>query len=150
MIDDLRTVAVRLRPPVIDVGLAASLEELVIEVKRRGVHVQLQVEGSELEPSPDVALCLYRVAQEALTNVERHSGARNVTVRLNYSSTATAVVVEDDGVGFKSSDKERPDKAPHLGLLGMRERLEMVGGTLGIASATGSGTTITATVPKQG
>lgn len=148
VIDELRTVAVRLRPPDLsDLGLTVSLERLVGEARRRGTPAELEVEGSEPELPPDVALSLYRVAQEALTNAEHHAQAGRVGVRLDFAGSSTVLVVEDDGVGFEIVENDGADGPPHLGLLGMRERLQLVGGTFEISAALGEGTTVVAVVP---
>ena len=95
----------------------------------------------------DVALCLFRVAQEAVTNVARHSGARTVGVTLRQVDGGLLLAVSDDGVGF---DPESSDRRRSLGLASMRERIRLVNGTLDIESAPGQGTVIVAWVPGQG
>jgi signal transduction histidine kinase len=87
---------------------------------------------------------LYRIVQEALTNVVKHAGARRVTVLLALKDGRASAVVEDDGVGF---DPRATDSG--LGLVGMRERLGLVGGRLQIESAAGAGTTLIAEVPLR-
>jgi signal transduction histidine kinase len=96
------------------------------------------------ELDPEVALCLYRVAQEALGNVTRHSQARTATVTLGRVGEHLVLSVCDDGVGM---EPRRPTDAPGLGLLGMRERMHLVEGVLGVESAPGAGTCVTAEVP---
>lgn len=147
VIEELRTVAVRLRPPdLADLGLTASLERLVAEARRRGTPAEIEVEGREPALPPDFALSLYRVAQEALTNAEHHARAQHVGLRLDFSDSSAVLVVEDDGVGFVVGDAAASEANAHLGLLGMRERLQLVGGTLEITSAVGEGTTVAAAV----
>src|SRR5262249_9147463 len=92
---------------------------------------------------PEVETALYRIVQEALTNVVKHAGARNVSVSLAREPGAVAAVVEDDGRGFGASGGE----GDGVGLIGMRERLGLLGGTLAIESTEGTGTTIVAEVP---
>ena len=92
-------------------------------------------------------LCLFRVAQEALTNVARHAGTRAAGVTLRQSDGGLLLAVSDDGVGF---DPARPREGRSLGLASMRERLHLVGGTLDIESSPGQGTTIVAWVPISG
>ena len=106
----------------------------------------------DLEPLPavvgtDAALCLFRVAQEALNNVARHAGVRAATVTLRQMDDGLLLAVSDDGVGF---DPGHPGEGMHLGLASMRERVRLVHGTLDIESAPGQGTTILAWVPAEG
>jgi signal transduction histidine kinase len=122
------------------------LERLVAEARRRGTPAEIEVEGREPALPPDFALSLYRVAQEALTNAEHHARAQHVGLRLDFSDSSAVLVVEDDGVGFVVGDAAASEANAHLGLLGMRERLQLVGGTLEITSAVGEGTTVAAAV----
>ena len=106
----------------------------------------------ELDPLPavvgrDAALCLFRVAQEALNNVIRHAGARAASVTLRPMDGGLLLAVRDDGVGF---DPASPGKGRSLGLASMRERVQLVNGTLDIESAPGRGTAIVAWVPAEG
>lgn len=149
LIGELRTVPVRLRPPDLDdLGLVASLERLAAEASRHGTAVELHA-GMDAAPLPPAtALALYRVAQEALTNAEHHGHAGHVTLRLSPEPGAISLRIEDDGTGF---DVERVDSQAdqvHLGLVGMRERMQIIGGTLQIRSALGEGTTIIATAER--
>jgi signal transduction histidine kinase len=106
----------------------------------------------ELDPLPafvgrDAALCLFRVAQEALNNVTRHAGARAASVVLRQMDGGLLLAVRDDGVGF---DPASPGTGRRLGLASMRERVRLVNGTLDIESAPGRGTAIVAWVPAEG
>jgi signal transduction histidine kinase len=85
---------------------------------------------------------MYRIVQEALTNVAKHSDAGKVSVVLRRTDGAAVLVVEDDGAGFEPSDETLG-----LGLMGMRERVALVGGRLKVETATGAGTTIAAEIP---
>jgi signal transduction histidine kinase len=95
--------------------------------------------------SPDLDIVLYRIAQEALTNAVRHAGSRNISLVLERRETGILMVVEDDGHGFDLEARKSPDR---LGLPGMLERAEMLGGTLRIESNPGSGTTLVVEVPN--
>jgi signal transduction histidine kinase len=111
-----------------------------------GVRVNFKHTGvTERRFAPDIETAAYRVVQEALTNVVRHSGAKEVTVRLWTSHNSLAVQVEDPGVGFE------PEKALNAGisagLAGMRERAALLGGRVRIESSPGSGTHLTAEFP---
>jgi signal transduction histidine kinase len=135
---------VELRPSALDdFGLAAALERLAETfAERSGIETSIETNLDE-RLRPEVETTLYRVAQEALTNVLKHADATQVSIVLSKHGGWVAATVDDDGRGFATSEVR--DDA--LGLVGMRERLELVGGTLSIESAEGSGTTIAAQVP---
>jgi signal transduction histidine kinase len=146
---EVHGLAVRLRPTALDdLGLEAALVQLVDELSARaGIEVDLQTAGLQPVRIPDeVGTVLYRVIQEALTNVGRHARARSVVVTaIRHDGHATAAI-EDDGIGF---DPE-PVREGRLGLVGMRERVTLIGGTLDIDSEPGRGTTIIARIPLSG
>jgi signal transduction histidine kinase len=146
LIGELRTVAFRLRPPDLDdLGLVASLERLAAEASRHGTAVELRADSATTPLAPDAALAFYRVAQEALTNAEHHGHASHVTLCLSLEPGAISLRITDDGIGFDVQRAESETDQVHLGLLGMRERMQLVGGTLQIQSTAGRGTTVTAT-----
>jgi signal transduction histidine kinase len=128
-------------------GLVASVRGLCKEYMQ--AH-DLVVEFSDKQIPPsiseDTALCLYRIAQEALRNVAKHSGARHVLVELSGSEAAVSLRIVDDGVGF---DLRAPDGKEGLGLVSMRERLHLVGGTIDIDSRPSEGTRIDVRVPMS-
>ena len=98
--------------------------------------------------APEIEINLYRIAQEALNNVLKHASASNVEVMLEYGEGDVVLVVEDNGVGFDAAARSKPNKQGRgLGLIGMRERAALLGGTLEIESAKGKGTTVIARVP---
>ncbi len=145
---ELRTVAIRLRPPDLDdLGLVASLERLVDEAKHHELDITLIIEGPERQLTPAVSLALYRVAQEAFTNALHHAAARRVEVNLAFEPDRLRLCVMDDGVGFAPAPLETTEGEGHLGLIGMRERMELVGGTLDLRSAPGAGTVVRAEAP---
>ena len=147
--EDIHSLAYQLHPSVLEeLGL---VEALRTECERRGRQGRLDL-SLDLEPLPavigkDAALCLFRVAQEALNNVARHAGVRAATVTLRQMDGGLLLAVSDDGAGF---DAEQPGAGMHLGLASMRERVRLVRGTLDIESAPGRGTTILAWVPADG
>jgi signal transduction histidine kinase len=143
-IRDLRALAVELRPTALDdFGLEAALERLVDTFGRRtGLAIELLVSGVEQRLGEQVETGLYRIVQESLTNVAKHAGAVHVSVILRGSDDALSLVVEDDGRGF---DQSRPGQG--LGLVSMRERVELLGGNLRIESSPGRGTTVAVEVP---
>lgn len=145
---DVHALAYRLHPSVIDdLGLAEALR---IECDRAARHGAAQVDfdddaahGSE---RGERALCLFRVAQEALRNAVRHAQARHIQVRLRHEAGGMAVSVVDDGVGFDpAAERERAS----LGLASMHERIALLGGRLDLRSRPGQGTTVTAWLPTQ-
>jgi signal transduction histidine kinase len=143
-----RQLAFELRPTVLDdIGLAPALQRLVADVASRwALTVDAAVDGIP-EPegvAPEVATVVYRVVQEALTNVVRHAGASCASVAVTVSAGRLRALVEDDGVGF---DPTRLVGDGHLGLQGMRERAELVGGAVRVLSTPGSGTTVVLEVP---
>lgn len=115
-----------------------------------GVRAELTVTGSATPLLPEIEATLYRVAQEALTNVARHAQARRVWITLSYMEDVVVLDVCDDGLGFDAAEPARGLQAPAghgLGLPGMAWRLERVGGSLTIESAPGRGTALSASVP---
>jgi signal transduction histidine kinase len=146
--EDIHSLAYQLHPSVLEeLGL---VEALRAECERRHRHGGLAV-SMDLESLPSVAgketeLCLFRVAQEALTNVARHSGTTAARVTLRQVDGGLVLAVDDDGVGF---DTTNPKQDHSLGLASMRERVRLVNGTLDIESAPGRGTTLVAWVPTQ-
>ncbi len=148
ILEELHNLAVDLRPASLDhLGLVGTLEELIKGTsKRYNLKIRFRTTGfSEETRLPDyVETTLYRIIQEALTNAVRHARANNVDVILDGRDGRTVVMVEDDGIGF---DTGTTRESGHLGLLGMQERAQMVGGTLQVESRTGGGTTIVLEVP---
>ena len=144
-LQDVRRLAVELRPTALDdFGLVPALERLVETFESRtGIDTQLEATLSTRRLPAESETVLYRVVQEALTNVIKHAGARHVSVVVASRNAGVTAVVEDDGRGF-SRDEVRQDA---LGVVGMRERLALVGGTLEVESTAGAGTTIAAHVP---
>ena len=148
---ELRRLSHELRPMVLDdLGLGPALQLLAEGISRRsGVSVQVEtyLEG---RPRSNVETALYRIVQEALTNVVRHSHAKNVRIRLGHDSEgALHCTIRDDGVGFDVLSTRSRQVKGGLGLIGMRERLDAVGGTLHIRSEPGWGTEICIEMPVE-
>ncbi len=147
---ELRSLIFELRPPVLEAdGLAGSVRKHAELLSRaHGLEVNMAVSGDDDKVAPDVQRHLFRVVQEALSNVVRHASARSVGVEVHVSDEpdAVQVVVSDDGVGFDPD--ARAIAARRLGLTSMRERVESLGGRFEVVSAPGQGTTVTAEVPR--
>jgi signal transduction histidine kinase len=143
-IEELRTLIAELRPAALDqLGLRAALEDLVERVAG-GVGMELSTDLSiEVERlDPELETVVYRLVQEALTNVAKHAGAASVTLQLTEREGRLDVLVSDDGRGF-DPEAERGG----FGLVGMRERVELAGGELRIESRPGAGTRTMASIP---
>lgn len=143
-IDELRTLITELRPATLDqLGLTAALEDLAGRISAANdidLTVDLAVGTDALDP--ELETVVYRLAQEALTNVVKHSQARKATLRVSASPEEVDLLVSDDGVGF-----EPEDQYEGFGVAGMRERVELAGGELEIESKPGSGSRVTASIP---
>ncbi|MCC6574975.1 MAG: HAMP domain-containing protein [Planctomycetes bacterium] len=145
-IDTVRRVASELRPSVLDrLGLVAALEWQAREIESRGdLAVELNVSGVEEQLDWLTAVTIFRIAQEALTNVVRHAQATTIWVDLRGDPQTLELCVRDDGKGM-----ERSVPSESLGLLGMRERAALVGGTFDIDSVAGHGTTLRVRIPRR-
>ena len=142
---DVRRLAVELRPSALDdFGLATAVERLADTFRdSTGMRVDVETQLGEVRLPPEVETALYRIVQEALANIVKHAEATHVSILLTRKEFSVAAVVEDDGKGFDETDTG--DNV--LGIVGMRERVGLVGGRLAIESGSGSGTTVAAEVP---
>ena len=148
---DLEQIISRLRPPALDdLGLVAALTNYVQHWSQHfGINANLHASG--LEPgrlTSEIDSALYRITQEALINVAKHARAGNVAVLLDGHSGRVSLIVEDDGLGFDMNQPIGPRS--RFGLVGMRERASLLGGTLDIESHPGRGTTVVARIPVAG
>jgi len=153
MLDGLHRVIVNLRPSVLDdLGLAAAIEWLAEHVVRRA-DIAARCELGDLQEcrsDPAIEIALFRIAQEVLTNVVRHAGASAVLIQGGLSPSGIWLEIEDDGRGFvPGSVTTDAETLRGVGLLGMRERVELIGGTLDIDSAPGAGTRIRVEAPAR-
>jgi two-component system sensor histidine kinase UhpB len=140
---ELLSLARQLRPTALDdLGLVAAVAGQVEQLGEVGIEATHREDGEFGDLDDDVQLVVYRVAQEALTNAARHSGATRVEVRLSRSRQGVELTVADDGRGFAFAESEGG-----LGIAGMRERALLVGGRLTIESRPGHGTTVRLAVP---
>lgn len=148
-LDDVHRLATELRPSLLDdLGLVAALQQYTRDYARKlGVEADFQaigMEGKRLPPPVEIAL--YRIVQEALTNVVRHAEAKKVGVLLEARNSSIVAIVEDDGKGFAVREMSGRGDG-RLGLYGMQERASLIGGALTIESTPGTGTTIFVEVP---
>jgi signal transduction histidine kinase len=152
-LDGVRELALGLRPSVLDdLGLVPALRRYVRTFNtRHQLVIDFQMVGLEGVRLPAaVETALYRIVQEALTNVVQHASASRVSLLLEARTGAAAVIVEDDGCGFEVDRLMRgPADKRWLGLYGMRERAELLGGTLTVESVPGAGTTVFVEVPMH-
>ncbi len=148
-LDEIHSLILELRPRALDeLGLVPALSRYVADFgQKHTIRTEFQLVGPDHRLPNRVETCIYRVVQEALTNVARHSGASTAGVVLDLRPPTVSAIVEDDGLGF---DPEEVGSRS-LGLVGMRERVALVDGTLQIETGQGSGTTIFVKVPlKEG
>jgi signal transduction histidine kinase len=151
-IESVRAFSRDLRPTTLeDLGLVPALQYLVNNlIQRDGTDASLEVEGSPEGLPPDLEVTIYRIVQEALTNVRRHAQASQVQVRAQFLPHLVIITVRDNGIGF-----EVPDDVTELahqgnyGLVGLRERAQLFGGQLIITSQPGAGTEVQVLLPRQ-
>lgn len=150
-LQDVRKLIFDLRPMALDdLGLVPALRILLKDQSTKtGIQAELVVDGSEARFDGSVEVALFRLVQEALTNVAKHSGAAKVTIRVDLTDAeGVTLVVQDDGVGFDPVAMRGQGAAGRFGLVSMRERAELFGGTLTVVSARGAGTTLQIQVPR--
>jgi PAS domain S-box-containing protein len=146
----IRSIMADLRPPMLDdYGLVSTLHWHGEQFSSR-TGISVQIEGDDDAPRVDAAIevALFRIVQEALSNVARHANASKVTVRLTQSKRSLRLLIHDDGVGFDSSTLDAPDSEGGWGLLNMVERARAVNGQCRIDSRPGCGTCIVVRVPR--
>lgn len=144
-----RRISSDLRPMMLDdLGLAPAAEWLVEKfTERTGIPCELAITGAKLDLPDAVATTVYRLLQESLTNIAKHAKASRAGVTLAHGDGAIAMSVHDDGVGFAPQEPRKPNA---YGLIGLRERVILLGGKIRINSAPGQGTTIDINLPIAG
>jgi two-component system sensor histidine kinase UhpB len=147
--EQVRGLALELRPPMLEtLGLEETLRWLAEQHQQR-TGIPTTVVGHLNDVPPDLSVVAFRVAQEALTNVTRHAQARHIWIELTQADGRLLLVVRDDGMGFDvARTVAQAPASGHLGLLGMRERVQILGGTLEVLSQPGQGTRIRVTLPQ--
>ena len=143
----MRDVATALRPPILDAGIGSAVEWQARRFESRTqIPCLVQVPENPPQLSDAKAIGLFRILQEALTNVMRHAQAHTVELQLSVEGSELCLRIADDGVGF---DPQATRQGVSFGLVGMRERVLMFGGTLQIDSQPGEGTTLWIRVPLR-
>ena len=139
-----RNMAMDLRPPVIDdLGLGSALESLVKRYRERtGIDCDWEDESDFLAVPTNVSVAIYRIAQEALTNIRKHAQSKAFQLRLQYETDQVILTIADAGCGFKEDEK-----SSGLGLVGIRERVHLLKGKMNLQSTPDSGTRIEVQVP---
>jgi signal transduction histidine kinase len=145
-LDKVRSLSQALHPVMLEeAGLESTLDWYLPVVERQaGIHLSYEKSGTVFPVDGDAAIHVYRVVQEALNNVTRHSGAKQAWVRLRFLPAMLELQVEDHGSGFTESPKKQG-----IGLVAMRERAELLGGSLEFVRPVEGGTLIRLTVPKE-
>ncbi len=129
-----------------DLGLAAAIEWQARTFEaRHGIRAEVQQEGLVTRLPREVELAAYRIVQEALTNIAKHSRASSCRIQLRRSDANLEVIVEDDGRGFDAMDMADPRRG--LGIVGMRERAALLSGRLAVESGNGEGTRVNVRLP---
>jgi two-component system, NarL family, sensor histidine kinase UhpB len=148
--EELRQISYELRPTILDdLGLVPALQFLAQAASRR-TGIEINVDSPlEARLSSDVEVALYRLVQESLTNVSRHSGAKHVRIQLRHEGKLVHCAIVDDGRGFDVGPVLDGRVSRGLGLVGMRERLDVLGGTLVFNSVPGGGTSMLVTIPLE-
>jgi signal transduction histidine kinase len=150
-LDELRRLVRALRPTYLEhLGLLPALDMLIQDIQGQGWAAEMVVQGETRRLRPEVELTAYRVAQEALTNAAQHSQAQEVMMTVSFGLGQLLLSVVDNGVGFfPAANPEAMTEKGHFGLVGMRERVLLVGGSLDIQSQPGQGTRVLARFPTQ-
>ncbi len=148
LLQEVRTMSQVLRPPMLDFGLVPTLHWFVEKfTQRTSIKVVVHAPPEETRLPPPIELVLYRVAQEALTNVAKHADARHVEVELVVKDSRVTLTIADDGVGFEVDRFRRTPSLAGVGLLGMRERVAYYHGELDIRSRPNAGVRIRVGIP---
>lgn len=144
-IEDLRRTSLDLRPSVLDdLGLVPALRWLVSNMNEEsGINTRIIVKGTKRKLLPQAEVTIFRVVQEALNNIKRHSNAKKAVVTLEFDVDSLKITIKDDGKGFRPPQKfDRLAVKGKLGLIGMRQRIDLLGGKFQIRSRLGGGTTL--------
>lgn len=152
-VKELRRVIIDLRPPALgELGLLGALQQNLENFEKdTAIACSLRIEGDPLSLPPVAEIAVYRVIQEALSNVRKHAQATKVDVALRFQGDELCVAIGDNGTGFDIAQvRGKARAAGMVGLLGMKDRAEALGGAIAVESAEGAGTTVTLTLPVSG
>jgi len=150
-LEGVRRFSQDLRPSILnDLGLVPALEWLIADLEKRSKMItKVNITGNRHRLPPEKELAVFRIAQEALSNVRRHSRASSVEMTMDFGDDALTLIISDNGRGFnvpeRTSDLVLSGK---LGMMGMRERARLIGGTLIVQSEADAGTTVTLRAPE--
>lgn len=145
----LRKMAVELRPPVLDdLGIAAAMAKYITHFSaQQHLPVSFSAPDDKLIIGNELSLALYRILQESLTNISKHASATEVNITLTKNPTTITLLITDNGLGLRPGELESARQNNRLGVYGMKERVELLGGIFNFHSLSGQGTTITVTLP---
>jgi PAS domain S-box-containing protein len=149
VIEKVRGFSHGLRPGVLDyLGLSAALESLADELQDRGIKTRLSITGQEIPLSPDKEIIFFRIAQEAVNNIRKYSQATEVSISLKYAESKISLNIKDNGLGFELPQRlNEYAKQNKLGIIGMKEKARLYGGSFLIKSLSGKGTRVTVSLP---
>lgn len=148
VLGELRQMAVDLRPPALDdLGLVAAIEKYLHSLTIHNIKIAFTASDQQLELPDSVVLALYRILQEAMTNIIRHADATVVEVSLVDETGQVRLIISDNGCGFSDKSLEYARRQNRLGLYGIQERVELLNGSLDIQSTVGTGTKIVIIIP---
>jgi signal transduction histidine kinase len=144
-IKSVRQIINDLRPTVLDLGLNAAVDWQVSEFRRRtGIECELVENHQDIQVGDQCATALFRILQESLSNISRHAHATRVRVELRAERDQISMTVSDNGIGLHKSGRDKPGS---FGLVGIEERINILGGTFALTSSRGAGTTVHVSVP---
>jgi len=148
-VDSIENVMAELRPPMLDdYGLLPALHWYAKAFsKRTGIEVRVAGDEGIERPRPEMEITLFRIAQEALTNVAKHAQAKRVDISLDHSNGHCIMTVTDDGIGFNAADAPDAQRRSGLGMVTMRERSQAVGGRFDVRAVPGRGTRVAISIP---
>ena len=150
MMEQTRQVVRDLRPPILDeIGLVGSLEELADSRGEHGIEITLSVRGKERRLPDMMEAALFRIAEEALNNVRRHSEATRIDMVVEFAADQVRLQLSDNGVGFVLPPQRELVGKSKFGIVDMSERARLAGGNFRIESAVGRGTVITVEMPAR-
>lgn len=150
-LQDVRKIIFDLRPMALDdLGLVPALRAYLAGMNERvGLNATIKITGEEVRLPSSLEVAVFRLVQEALNNVWKHARANHALVLLEYTAVHLRVVVEDDGCGFEVGETLATQGTGHFGLVGMRERVALLGGSFEIVSQVGKGTRVVFTIPTK-